>query len=59
MCLEIYRLDLIIFCSPELAWLVALKKTKVKLDLLTLKRLREWVGCGVGQFDPPCGFSKV
>ena len=36
MCLEIYELDPAKFLSaPGLAWQVALKKTKVKLDLLT------------------------
>ena len=35
-CLEIYELDPAKFLStPGLAWQVALKKTKVKLDLLT------------------------
>ena len=36
MCLEIYKLDPAEFLSaPRLAWQAALKKTKVKLDLLT------------------------
>ena len=36
MCLKIYELDPAKFLSaPGLAWQVALKKTKVKLDLLT------------------------
>ena len=36
MCLEIYELDPAKFCStPALARQAALKKTKVKLDLLT------------------------
>ena len=36
MCLEIYELDPAKFLSaPGLAWQAALKKTKVKLDLLT------------------------
>ena len=35
MCLEIYELDLAkVISVPGLAWQVALKKTKVKLDLL-------------------------
>ena len=35
-CLEIYELDPAKICSaPGLAWQAALKKTKVKLDLLT------------------------
>ena len=35
MCLEIYELDPANFLSaPGLAWPAALKKTKVKLDLL-------------------------
>ena len=36
VCLEIYELDLTTFLSaPGLAWQAAIKKTKVKLDLLT------------------------
>ena len=36
MCLEIYRLDPTHFlATPGLAWQTTLKKTKVKLDLLT------------------------
>ena len=36
MCLEIYEFDPANFLSvPGLAWQVALKKTNVKLDLLT------------------------
>ena len=36
MCLEIYELDPAYFlATPGLAWQAALKKTKVKLDLLT------------------------
>ena len=36
MCLKIYETDPAKFLSaPELAWQVALTKTKVKLDLLT------------------------
>ena len=36
MCLDIYELDPANFLSaPGLAWQAALKKTKVKLDLLT------------------------
>ena len=36
MCLEIYELDLAkILSAPRLAWKAALKKTEVKLDLLT------------------------
>ena len=36
MCINIYKLDPAKFCSaPGLAWQAALKKTKVKLDLLT------------------------
>ena len=35
MCINIYELDPAKFCSaPGLAWQAALKKTKVKLDLL-------------------------
>ena len=36
MCLKIYELDLVKFSSsPGLAWQAALKKTEVKLELLT------------------------
>ena len=36
MCIKIYKLDPAKFLSaPELAWQTALKKTKVKFDLLT------------------------
>ena len=36
MCLKIYKLDPAKFLSaPGLAWQAVLKKTKVKLDLLT------------------------
>ena len=36
MCLKIYEFDPVKFLSaPGLAWQAALKKTKVKLDLLT------------------------
>ena len=36
MCLKIYDLDLArFFTAPGLAWQAALRKTKVKLDLLT------------------------
>ena len=36
MCLELYELHLVHFLSaPGLAWQRALKKTKLKLDLLT------------------------
>ena len=36
MCLKIYEIDHVKFCSPPgLAWQAAFKKTKVKLDLLT------------------------
>ena len=47
MCLKIYYLDPVKFLSaPELAWQAALKKTEVKLELLTnidmlLKRLKK------------------
>ena len=35
MCLEVHKLDHVKFLSaPGLAWPAALKKTKVKLDLL-------------------------
>ena len=36
MCLEIYELDPVCFLTAlELAWQAALKKSKIKLDLLT------------------------
>ena len=36
ICLEIYELDLTCFLTaPGLAWQAALKRTKVKLDILT------------------------
>ena len=36
MCLKIYKLDPAkFFSAPGLAWHVPLKKTKIKLDLLT------------------------
>ena len=36
MCLEIYEVDPVkLISAPGLAWQAALKKTKVKLDLLT------------------------
>ena len=36
MCLEIYGLDLVYFVSaPGLAWQACLKKTEVKLELIT------------------------
>ena len=36
MCLKIYHLDLVKFLSaPGLAWQAALKKTEIKLELLT------------------------
>ena len=36
ICINIYELNLAKFLSaPDLAWQAALKKTKVKLDLLT------------------------
>ena len=36
MCLDIYRLDPVYFVSaPGLAWQACLKKTEVKLELLT------------------------
>ena len=36
ICLEIYELDSVYFASaPGLAWQACLKKTKVKLELLT------------------------
>ena len=36
MCLEIYELDTAhFFSAPGLAWQIAIKKTKVKFNLLT------------------------
>ena len=37
MCIKIYELDPAkFFSAPKLAWQAALKKTKVKLDFLTI-----------------------
>ena len=49
MCLEIYELDPIKFVSaPGLAWLAALKKTQVELDLLTDVDMLLMVEKGIG-----------
>ena len=55
MCLKIYELDPAKRLSaPELAWKVALKKTKVKLDLLTdsdmLLKLEKGIMRGICHF---------
>ena len=48
MCLEIYELDPAKFLSaPGLAWQAALKKTKVKLDILTDINMLLMVGTGI------------
>ena len=48
MCLEIYDLDAAKkFSAPGLAWQVALKKRKVKLDLLTDIGMLLMVGKGI------------
>ena len=48
MCLEIYELDPAKFLSaPGLAWQSALKKTKVKLDILTDINMLLMVGTGI------------
>ena len=63
MSVKIYELDPAKFLSaPGLAWQTALKKTKVKLDLLTdinmfLTLFR--MGWGWGQKGPPTSFSPV
>ena len=49
MCLEIYELDPVYFVSaPKLAWQVCLKKTKVKLELLTDYGMLLLVEKGIG-----------
>ena len=48
MCLKIFKLDPAKFLSaPRLAWQAALKKTKVKLDLLTDIQILLVVGKGI------------
>ena len=48
MCLEIYGLDPVYFVSaPELAWQACLKKTEVKLELLTDYDMLLVVGKGI------------
>ena len=52
ICIEIYELNSTKFLSaPGLAWQTALKKTKVKLDLLTdtdmLLMLEKWIRGGI------------
>ena len=51
ICLKIYKLNPAIFLSaPTLAWQAALKKTKVKLELLTaidiLLMVEKWIRSG-------------
>ena len=49
MCLEIYELDQArIFSAPGLAWVTVLKKTKVKVDLLTDIDMLLMVEKGIG-----------
>ena len=49
MCLEIHELDTAKFLSaPRLVWQAALKKTKVKLDLLTDIYILLMVEKGIG-----------
>ena len=48
MCINVYELDPANFLSaPGLAWQAALKKTKVKLDLLTDIDMLLMVGKGI------------
>ena len=48
MCLKIYELDPAKrFSAPKLAWQVALKKTKVKLELLTDTDMLLMIGKGI------------
>ena len=48
MCLEIYEVDPAKFISaPGLAWQAALKKTQVKMDLLTDADMLLMVGKGI------------
>ena len=48
MFLEIYELDPVRFLTaPRLAWQAILKKTKVKLDLLTNIYVLLWVEKGI------------
>ena len=48
MCLEIFELDPAKFLSiPELAWQEAFKKTKLKLDLLTVINMLSMVEKGI------------
>ena len=48
MCLKIYELDPAkCFSAPKLAWQVALKKTKVKLELLTDTDMLLMIGKGI------------
>ena len=48
MCLEIYEVDPAKFISaPGLAWQAALKKTQVKMDLLTDVDMLLMVGKGI------------
>ena len=54
MCLEIYEIDAVYFVSaPGLAWQVCLKKTGVKLELITdydmLLMIEKWIRGGICQ----------
>ena len=54
MCIKIYEIDSAKFLSaPGLAWQAALKKTKVKLDLLTDMDMLLMVEKGIN-FDKIC-----
>ena len=54
MCIKIYEIDSAKFLSaPGLAWQAALKKTKVKLDLLTDMDMLLMVEKGIN-FDKFC-----
>ena len=59
MCLEIYEHDPVYFLSaPGLAWQACLKKTGVKLELLTnydmLLMVEKWVRGGICQATQVC-----
>ena len=51
MCLKIYELDPTLFLTASLAWQVALKKIKVKLDLLTdMLMVEKGIGGGMSLY---------
>ena len=59
MCMKIYEFDPAKFLSvPWLAWQAALKKTKVKLDLLTNIDMLLMVEKAIGEWNMPLYWSK-